>query len=219
MTEGYGYGEPRTALTDAANDVGRNLEPTDPSWLTDLTVGYLYARSKNNPDLTPKDLVLDILAVLHGIRTKCDEIIANTVAGARQHNATWPEIGTRLGISKQTAFSRYGSVLEHRNEGLVIVDIVRDAVFPMERITADTPPTPAQANPIPPTPGQTQMVAERYAGTEGGSPENIHLVANAFVTLARQLCANAGGNWNDPEDWEHYLNLAMDAISPKLKKI
>ncbi|OKH72800.1 hypothetical protein EB73_08420 [Mycobacterium sp. SWH-M3] len=214
MTENDGYAVPRTPLSDAANDVGRNLDPTAADWLDHVVVGYLHSFGQGSPAATTQGYILDILTVLHGIEKRCAELIQNSVNGARREGATWAEIGERLGISKQTAHSRYGSRFEERNGLPVIVDAVRDAVLPLKRVGPDTPPTRAQANPIPPTAHQRQVIADHLAGTEGGQPENLDLVAHAIVTLARSLADAGGGNWDDPIHAEHYLRLALTTMLP-----
>ena len=216
MAENDGYAVPRTPLSDAANDVGRHLTPTDTDWLDHLVVGYLHARATADPAATAQEYMLDILTLLHGLRSKCEDLIGNSVIGSRKQGATWTDIGGRLGVSKQTAHSRYGSMIEERNGQYVIVDVVRDAVLPLTRVGPDTPPTRAQANPIPPTPQQRQVIAERLAGPEGGEPENLDLIANAIVTLARSMTDIAGGNWDDPTDSEHYLQVALATGFPAL---
>lgn len=134
-----GYDVPRSPLTDAANDVGRRLTPTDANWLDDVVVGYIHARGTANPAATAQEYLLDILTLLHNIQSKCENLIGNSVIGARKQSATWPEIGERLGISKQTAHSRYGSMIKERHGQHVIIDVVRDAVLPRTRIGFDAP--------------------------------------------------------------------------------
>ncbi|WP_210687335.1 hypothetical protein [Mycolicibacterium sp. GESEQ-9] len=216
MMENDGYAVPREPLTDAANDVGRNLDPTTANWLDHVVVGFMHAQGVSQPDATTQGYLLDILTVLRGIETRCAEIVQNTVTAARKEGATWAEIGERLSISKQTAHSRYGSRIEERNGVPVIVDAVLDAVLPLQRIGPNTPPTRAQANPIPPTAHQRQVIADYLAATEAGQPDNLDMTANAVITLARSLADGGGGNWDDPIHADHYLQLALTTFFPNV---
>ena len=210
-----GYAVPRSPLGDAANDVGRNLSPHDTNWLAHLVVGYLHRRAIEAPHATAREYTLDVLTVLNEIQSACEQYLRNAVAGARREGATWTQIGERVNVSKQTAYSRWGSIIEHRDGQSFVVDIIRNAEIPMRRIGPDTPPTRAQANPIPPTPDQRRTIAEHFTGTEGADPENIDLIANAVVTLARGLADGGGGNWDNPTDANHYLQLALTIAHPK----
>lgn len=210
-----GYAVPRSVLTDAANDVGRNLSPGDTNWLNHLVVGYLWRRGVETPNATTREYELDLLTVLHQIHQACERHIRNVIAGARREGATWAQIGERVNVSKQTAYSRWGSITEQHGDQHVVVDVVRDMNIPLRRIGPDTEPTNAQKNPRPPTADQRRVVAEYFAGAGAGDPGNIDLVANAIVTLARGLAESGGGNWDDPLDADHYLTLALTIARPQ----
>ncbi|KEF94883.1 hypothetical protein K883_05307 [Mycobacterium sp. TKK-01-0059] len=210
-----GYAVPRSPLGDAANDVGRNLSPHDTNWIAHLIVGYMHRRAAEAPNATAREFTLDLITVLNEIHKACEHYLSNAVAGARREGATWAQIGERVDVSKQTAYSRWGSIIEHRDGQSFVVDVIRDAEIPLRRIDPDTQPTRAQANPIPPTPDQLRTIADHFAGTEAADPANLDLVANAVVTLARGLADGAGGDWDNPTDANHYLQLALTIAHPK----
>lgn len=56
---------------------------------------------------------------------------------------------------------------------------------------------------------------EYFADAGAGQPENVDLVANAIVTLARGLAEASGGTWDDPVDANYYLELALTIARPK----
>lgn len=131
--------QPRSPLADAAVDIGRRLEPDDTTWLAHVLAGYV----DGHPDASPRQYSLDIAALLAGIQTACDVYLRNSVAAARRDGASWAQIGAALKISKQTAYSRYGSAVEERNGHHVINDIVRD----VELHPRDSPTAPGRHTP------------------------------------------------------------------------
>lgn len=205
------YPEPRTPLSDAATDVGRNLVADDPSWLVFVAAGYV----DSHPDTTPRQYNLDVITMLDELRTACESYLRNVVAAARRDGASWSQVGSALSVSKQTAYSRYGSTIEERNGQYFINDVVRDAEIPLHRIDAATPARP-DPNPVPATPDQKRIIAEYFAGTDAGKPENIDLVANAIMINAQRLTTSGGADWNNPTDSHHYLTLALSMFKPKV---
>lgn len=205
-----GYPEPRTPLSDAATDVGRNLVKDDANWLATVIFGYV----DSHPVVTPREYSLDVIAMLDGLRRGCDGYLRNSVAAARRDGASWSQIGDALNVSKQTAYSRYGSAIEERDGQLFINDVVRDAEIPLQRIDSTTPPRPTPS-PIPATADQRRIIAEHFEGTDGVKPENIDLVVNAIMINAQAYAARSGADWSNPTDANHYLNLALALFKPK----
>lgn len=208
MTE-HIYPEPRTPLSDAATDVGRHLRLDDASWLIFVATGY----STTHPELTPRQTNLDAITLFTGARRAIDDYVQALVAGARRDGASWTAVGEALGVSKQTAFSRHGSMVGERDGQVFLNDIVRDREIPLTRV--DSGKARPQFVPVPATPAQLDVIAKYFEGSDGAKPENLPLVANALMVNAQQLAANEGADWSDPAAAEKYLEIVLAMFSPK----
>lgn len=80
--------------------------------LAQRTVDGFEARVHVGSGRTGKAQHLAILAALGRLRSLVDRRIAATVAAGRREAATWAEIATALGVTRQTAHERY----RHRAE-------------------------------------------------------------------------------------------------------
>ncbi|WP_229481696.1 hypothetical protein [Mycolicibacterium mageritense] len=208
MTENI-YPEPRTPLSDAATDVGRHLNLDDASWLIFVATGY----STAHPELTPRETNLHAITLFTRARHAIDNYVRALVAGARRDGASWTAVGEALGVSKQTAFSRYGSMTGERDGQVFLNDIVRDREIPL------TPIHPGEArpefHPVPATPAQLDAIAKHFEGTDAAKPENLPGVANALMVNAQKIAANEGANWSDPTVAEKYLEIVLAMFTPK----
>lgn len=128
------YPEPRTPLSDAATDVGRHLSLEDANWLIFVAAGYIGA----HPELSPRQTSLDVITLFTGARHVIDNYVRALVAVARRDGASWTAVGKALGVSKQTAFSRYGSMVGERDGQVFLNDIVRDREIPLIPVDSAT---------------------------------------------------------------------------------
>lgn len=204
------YGVPRSPLTDAATDVGWHLGPDDDAtWLHHFMVGRVQRWGADDPDAPLMDGYLGMLPLFDGVAKEAESLLRNAVVGARQEGATWTAIGESLGISKQTAYSRWGSLLEqHPNGNTFIVDILHDRNLPMARL-GDPDHRPMNLPDLEATEAQRLVIQERLAGTEAGSPEHIDKTVAAVTAMARSMTKASDANWDDPAQQEHFLDLAL----------
>ena len=75
--------------------------------LAERTLSGFVARVDVGSGRTGKVRHLVVVAALERLRTLTDRRIAETVAAARHEAATWTEIATALGVTRQTAHERY----------------------------------------------------------------------------------------------------------------
>jgi len=67
--------------------------------------------------LVGQDQALDVLEAIAGLRSQLAGQEDYAALRARQQGATWEEIGTALGVSKQAAQQRWGAVSEFAGMG------------------------------------------------------------------------------------------------------
>lgn len=197
------YPTPRTPLSDAATDVGRHLSLGDANWLIFVAAGYIGA----HPELSPRQTSLDVITLFTGARHVIDNYVRALVAVARRDGASWTAVGKALGVSKQTAFSRYGSMVGERDGQVFLNDIVRDREIPLIPVDSAKPEPEFVAVPV--TPAQLVTIAKHFEGTDAAKPENLPLVANALVVNAQKLAANEGADWSDPTAAAKYLEIML----------
>lgn len=202
------YPEPRTPLSDAATDVGRHLSLEDANWLIFVAAGYIGA----HPELSPRQTSLDVITLFTGARHVIDNYVRALVAVARRDGASWTAVGKALGVSKQTAFSRYGSMVGERDGQVFLNDIVRDREIPLIPVDSAKPEPEFVA--VPATPAQLVTIATHFEGTDAAKPENLPLVANALMVNAQKLAANEGADWSDPTAAAKYLEIMLAMFAP-----
>lgn len=199
----------------AAERLGRALArhgSVDPLAL--VLVFYLHEGQTIAPGRTERQQTLDLLGFAAQWHKALAAQIEQMVLSARDTGASWADIGASVGIGKQTAYSRWGKAIESRDGKYFINDVARDMELPLVRVTPSTSPTEAQANPIAPTAAQRRRVAGWMKGDPDAEWNDLDLIANAVVTLARGMAATAQRDWNDEAEAEHYLTLALTVMTP-----
>jgi hypothetical protein len=67
------------------------------------------ARTINDPDDQTDEQLLETMLRLHRSREDVEQAVARYVHELRKRDMTWSRIGEALGISRQSAWERYGS--------------------------------------------------------------------------------------------------------------
>lgn len=195
--------------------LGRALVSEDASWLFWVQVGQLQSM-ESRPDQSVAELSLEVLRRNHAMSVFLDDQVAKAVHSARRERVSWSEIGTVVGVSKQTAHSRWGSVVETRGGENFVMDIMRDRELPLARITSETP---ALANAVRPTAGHRELVVATLGLADKGQADQDRITL-ALVTLAYNLATASDKDWNNTDEQQHFLGLALrmagsDAGSPR----
>lgn len=82
--------------------------------ITALLADELSTTSDDTPKARSRSDITHALATARALQSLANEALAHLVTDARDRGITWQTIGDALGISRQAAFQRFGTVIDPR---------------------------------------------------------------------------------------------------------